>query len=373
MYPRTAAFDAAMMDSHVMISVCEIRDPSSNNQLLQTFNIVDGDVTVDVSAQASRRTADLNLVDPTGTLIADGLGDLLAPETNEIWLYRGIKYPDGTQEVINLGVFVITDFIMDDSGSGLLIRLSLADRAHTVSAHPTIIDQTFPSGTLYVSAITALIRAAIPTVNINVPLAIPDTMGSVFFETGTDPWKAVNDLSDSIGCEIFFDVYGTCVIRKIPDFTAASPQWTFAEGLNSTVLYFNKQLTSSEFANHVIVLGQSPNGSVPVRAEIADTTSASFTAISGRYGDRSVTIKDSSIKDYGTAIVRAFGELQKRLGFAESVYISCIVFPVFEVYDVVSLVRTRAKINGTYSVAKISIPMTNDRPMYLTFQKRLVT
>jgi hypothetical protein len=374
MYPRTAAFDNAVVDDHVMCNLCEIRDPFNSNALLYTFNVTDGDVTVDDSSQGARRAADLNLVDPTqNVLIADGLGNLLSPATNEIWLYRGIVYPDGTRELINLGVFAIKTFILDDSGAGLLLRVSCEDRAYSVSNHPLNQDVTFPSGTAYVDAIVSLIRTALPSTAFNIAAQINDTMGTTFYETGSDPWKAAQNLADSIGCELFFDVYGSCILRKIPDLTNTASSWTFAEGTaTTTVLYFNRQLQDAEFSNHVIVIGQSPNAGAPVRAEYADTNPNSFTYIGGRYGDRSKTIKDSSIKDASTAAARAFGEYQQRLGLAELVYISCIVHPVFELNDVVTLVRTRAKINGNYSVGKISIPLTNDRPMYLTMHKRLV-
>jgi hypothetical protein len=373
MYPRSAAFDDAVQNSHVMATLCELRDPANGDALLATFDITDGNITVDDDSQSSRRTADLNLVDPTGELIMDELGDLLSPATNEVWLYRGIKFPNGTTELINQGVFPITKHIVDDSGAGLQIRLSLVDRAHTVAVHTLIRDTSFPSGTQYVGAITALIQTAMPSVVFNIQGSISDTMGGTFYETGDDPWKAATQLAVSIGCELFFDTSGNCVLRRIPDIAAQDPLWTFAEGIDSTVLYFNKQVDDDNFANHVIVIGQSPNGTTPVRGEWSDTNTSSPTWIGGRYGDRAVAIKDSSIKDGPTAGSRAFAEFQLRSGLSELTYISCIVHPVFELLDVVELSRVRAKISGNYSVNKISVPMTNDRPMYLTMQKRLVT
>lgn len=357
-----------MQQSHKMGLLLEVRS-SVDTTLLQTILATDGDVTIADDGQSARRTVDINM-EATQSLVVDSLGDLLAPATNEIYIYRGIIYPDGTKELIPLGVFTVTNFILDDSGQGYQIRLSMADRVHRIQASPLFDSVSFAGGTTYVAAIQSIISGALPS-TIFLFDQVPNVMGTTSYEAGTDRWKIAQDFAASIGCSLYFDIYGRCVLKIIPDYASQAAGWVFQEGTNSTFLYVNKQVSDTDFFNDIVVIGQSPDNTTPVRVEAADTNPGSPTNIASQYGRRVKVIKDSSIKDTSTAAARAQGELQKSLGFGEQVYISAIVFPVFELGDVVTMVRAASKLSANYTIEKISYPLTNDRPMYLTFQKRL--
>ena len=91
--------------------------------------VVDGSVTLDANA-ATRGRCDLSIADDgtLGWIPTDSDSDL-APYSNEIRIERGVRYADGTTELVPLGVFRIENTGIDDSGAELAIALSGQDRS----------------------------------------------------------------------------------------------------------------------------------------------------------------------------------------------------------------------------------------------------
>ena len=95
MYPSSAAFKAAVRTNHIVVSKAEVW---ASDQKLQEINISDGNVKID-SGSAVRRTCEVTLVTSreSNNLVPDNDFDLLTPFGNELRLFRGVQYVDGTE------------------------------------------------------------------------------------------------------------------------------------------------------------------------------------------------------------------------------------------------------------------------------------
>lgn len=368
MYPRTSEFDTAYKNSHTVVTACEIY--SATGTYIQDLDIIDGNITID-DDQENRRTATLQVTDPYGDLVPGELGDLLAPRTNEIKLYRGIKFPDGTSELLPCGVFGIVGAAIDDSGQGLHMGLDLADRAYDADVHKFTTETQIAEGTPVHDAVQQLVAMGRTSTVFDIQ-PITGLTPVLSYKTGDSPWNAAFNLADRAGAEVFFDPDGICVIRPLPNFSTVEPVWTFEEGEDATILYVNKRITAEGFFNHIIVIGDSPNNSIPVRAEAYDDGLNSPTSIHGQQGDVVKVIRDDKIADIGTASALAEAELQKSVGLGELVRFNALVHPAVEIYDVIALKRLDSKLDGNYVMDKITVPMTLDRPMDVSCRRKLI-
>jgi hypothetical protein len=367
MYPRSPNFDAAYIDSHVALMKAEIWHTGGWKVI--DLDIVGGQITVD--DVAIRRTADVDLTDTTGELVPDDMRDLLAPRSHEIRLFRGIRMYDGTEELLPVGVYTITDDHIDDSGDGLHISLSLCDRAYRIARDYLTFDWVIGEGTNYISAIQQIINRSVPFA----PMDLTPTSHLsplIIYEVGQDPWAAARELASNCGQEIYFDPNGVCTSRPIPNYTAQTPVWNFEEGEDCTMLYINRRLTEQDSVNHVIVIGETADDAPPVRGEVFDDNPSSPTYVHGDWGRVVEVVRTSSVTTNEAAASMAQGIFQKRLGVSDLIRLNALVHPAFEIGDVVTASRETSKVDGRFVVDKISIPMTAMRPMDLSMRRRVL-
>jgi len=374
MYPRSAAFDAAVIDSHVIATKCEVY---SGGSLVQELLISDGNINVEYQSNIRRRCT-IDLMDYDGTLTPASASGLLSPLTgNEIRLYRGITLSTGP-ELIPQGVFGISDFDLDDSGENLGIRIEAFDRSRKVSRAKLTQDYDIPAGTNYGTAIQNLISSRVSGLTYNF-VSTPYTTPHIVLVTGDDPWEQASKMAQSIGMDLYFDVSGNCVLAPVMVGTTAV--WSYTEGPNAMFLYVHKRYTDEEKFNHIIVTGESSSNTAPVRGEAIDdigTTTASVyyindsssaTLASGPYGDVVNIVRDSSVTTVAQARDSAQAILQKILGTAENLQLLNIVHPAHDVLDVIYVSRADSKVNDLYVIDKLTLPMSPGRGMDLEVRR----
>lgn len=154
MFPTTANFRTAISTNHTVISKAEVW---ATDQKLSEIDIESGAVEISTS-NAIRRSCKVNLItDRTNNnLVPDNQFDLLNPFGNELRLYRGVRFADGTNEYVPLGVFVITDVTISDTNDGVSIEVSGEDRSLIISRNKWTAPYQLVTGTLE-SSITALL------------------------------------------------------------------------------------------------------------------------------------------------------------------------------------------------------------------------
>lgn len=419
MYPQSTKFNNALLYSHKATVRVEVYDGIGGKLIYSTKNLdlqgglLDGEVSIQDSA--IRRRVNLKLIDPIGgkapdtsyTIIYDSQGaevnydanidydspiffdgfiqgsvtvvtppaqtaleDIFQPYGNEVRIYRGIQFVDGKIEEIPLGVFGISQASIDDSGSSLIVTVDAFDRARAVSRATLVQDYYIEYGTPFTVAIQRLINNQVPRLDYNF-VSMSYATPELVVPTGADPWKVAQQMAAAIGCEIFFDVVGTCTLRTIPDYSISPITWSYKEGAEAILLYTNKLLTSDNTYNYYIVTGENSGNVVPIRGDAFDDNPASITYWKGKYGTvPAPVVSTKMVQNQSQALQAARGLLQKSIGKAERIHFNALVNPGHEIGDVVEIVRQKSKIDNRYVIGQLSIPLSKDRAMDIVSRVR---
>lgn len=331
--------------------------------------LLDGEVNISPSAPRRRLTA--RFIDPTGLLTPTTAADIFTVYGPEVRPFRGIRFPDGTIEDVPLGVFGISDVEIDDAGAGTQISITAYDRSRKVSRAKPVQDFVVAAGTNFATGIQAVISNAVLGLTFSF-ITTPYTTPQVIVKVGDDPWKVAEDMATSIGCDLFFDVAGICVLQPRVNFTAGAPVWNYSEGDDAIILYANKRLTDDKAYNYYIVTGDNSSNTSTVRADASDINPFSATYIYGPYGLVTAPVTSSKlIVTNAQAFVAAYGMLYKTIGFSHMIHFNAIPIAAHDIGDVVQITRAKSKINAQYILDQLSVPLTKDRA--LDAQTRLLT
>lgn len=329
-------------------------------------NLLDGEVGIR-SGFGVRRNLNCRLIDTTGELTAvaslTASDQILHPWGREIRAYRSLYLADGSIEQIPLGVFGISGVEISDGGTGVQIAVQAYDRSRLVADSRLIQDYVIVAGTKYTEAIKELILRQVPQVKTNF-IDLPYTTPVITIKAGEDPWAAAQKMASSIGCELFFNVVGECILRVIPNYDAIDVDWVYAEGPDATLLSTNKRLTSDGAFNYYIFTGEGSSNTAPVRGDAYDDNPQSATYWKGPYGTRPAPVERSKlITTTEQANAAASGALNRSIGYSERVHFNAIVNAAHDVGDVVQITRAKSKINGRYILEQLSVPLSHNRAM----------
>jgi hypothetical protein len=353
----TAAFAAALVNSHRVSTLGEVSIGPPYAGLLYTgLDIITGDIKIDRNA-AIRRSCEATLVDRTGELTPTTAADLLSPLTgNEITLYRGIEYADGSVERVQLGVFGISDAEVSDTPQGVTIKLTGYDRARKVQRASLTDTFSIPSGTNYVTAIHDLIDAGVSGLTYSTS-STSYTTPNIVYGVGDDRWARAQELAAAIGFELYFDNVGVVQIQPILNPQSVPLSWTYDEGVSATVTQLNRKWSDADVYNHYIVLAEGTGVTTPARGEATDTDSSSPTYINGPYGDVVSIVSSPLVTTSGQATDMATSLLYKSLGSADSLTFDAIVNPAHLVGDAIRVNRARLGLATDYIIDSLTIPL----------------
>lgn len=297
MWPVSDRFLEALTTSHTIVSEADVwRD---GGLVYSGLPIVSGSVKVDEGSRV-RRTLTLAVGDPSLSPIdADSL---LAPVGTELHVRSGIRFFDGSTELVPVGVFRVQNVDVPDWGGQVTVQGS--DRTSALADDRFIIPRNTAAGTKVVAEITALVLATIPD-------------AEVFDETGADDvlaaaatWdrnrdEAVETLAASIGAEAFFNAAGQFIIRPIPqvpaDIQVGDEDWAVASGDGGVLVQAGVSMSREGVYNGVAVVGQAVdglNGPPSALAVVADGTYA----WGGAFGHKPIFYTSSLIFSYDQAL-----------------------------------------------------------------------
>ncbi len=371
MRPASAAFRAAIRESHTAVVVVEVlRDgevvEGGTLTAYPTATAISGTVTLD-SRAASRGRFELVVVDD-GTLgmVPTVATSLLAPYGNEVRIRRGLVLPTGTIEVVSLGIFRIDRANVEDTPDGLRIALDGLDRSATVADARFEEPSEIAAGTLVEDAILSLDRRAIPGVVYSFPGVTFETP-LVRCEEGGDPWKVAQDLATACGLDLHFDGDGVLVLVPEP---SGDPVTTLAEGPGGVLLTAAIGWTRDGIYNAVIATGENASLAVPARGVARDLDPMSPTYYYGRFGPKPEFYASPFIVTDDQALAAATARLQRQLGTTQGVNFGTIVDPSLEPGDVAQITRLRAGIDQANIIDTLTIPLGVDQPMTGTTRAR---
>ena len=355
MYPTTGAFKTAIASDHTVIAKAEVWN---DDRKLLDLDIDDGKVTVNFR-NVSRRTCEIHIVTTrdADNLVPDTGFDYLAPFGNLLKIYRGVRYTDGTDEYVPLGVFVITEVKVSDKNEGVEIVVSGEDKSLIVSRNKWTSTYQMVSGTLEAS-LTALLQNRYPDVEINFPTTNV-TVNQVVLgaDRGVDPWKDAVYLAELVGYDLFFDVNGVCVMKQFPTLDAATVVATYKEGNGTTITSLDRTISTKETYNGVIYTIEGSQVTTPIRVEAWDEDSTSPTYRYGVFGSVPTFITTSLIGTSADAIKAATLLLNTYIGAQEQITFKSMVDPSLDVNDVIYVKSEGAKVDRTVIIDQMDIPL----------------
>lgn len=364
MYPMSTAMQAALKHSHTVATRVELSAAP-----LHTVYVTDGEVSVDGTA-AVRRRCTLTMVDPEGTLTPANASAVLAPFGNELKLWRGVQFPDGSEELVPLGVFVITQVTISDGIDGTTLQVEGLDRSIKVQRARFLSPYVIQAGANYGTAIRDAIASRNPWASFDFQPVTQTTPQLILGEqVDHDPWKETQAMAASIGCELYFDANGICTLRQVS--TASTASWTYTEGREATLLGLSRKLTAEGTYNHVIVTGESASGP-PVKGEAKDVTPGSPTNVNSAYGDVPYFYASPLVVTQAQATQAAEAILTRVMGRTELVEFPAIVNPGHEAGDVVQITRAASKVADLFIIDTFTIPLNPRGTMKATTRKRQV-
>ncbi|MDX2575899.1 DUF5047 domain-containing protein [Streptomyces scabiei] len=298
MYAVTPKFLASLTTSHQM--VVKVDAYFDGELTVPNLPITDGSVTVDRGSKV-RRSLSLTVGD-VAYLPWDAT-DPLAVYGQELRVQRGIRFPDGSEELVPLGQFRINE----PSGDVHTGPVTLTGQ----SAESAVIDDIFmvPTSTRgygsCVQAIEFLIRQTLPDapiVNLTSDSRNP-VCPVATWDVGGDRWDAVVQVATAMRAQIFVDAIGRFVLMDLPDPLTSPVVWDIAEGEGGTLVSASRQMSRTGVCNAVVVSAEnSSSTAAPVSAVAYDDDPSSPTRWGGPFG--------RAPKSYTSPFVTTLGDAQ---------------------------------------------------------------
>jgi hypothetical protein len=291
----------------------------------------------------------MSIVDEDGTL-TPGQGattGLLTPYGVELFVYRGVEYGPGDQELVPVGVFVITQVTVTEDENGQVISLQGSDRSIRVSRNKFLDPFQIANGTTLEDGLTSLLRDRYSDVETDFPatgVTLPDVV--IEAQSGGDPWAAAVSIAEAFGYDLAFDADGVARMKVIPDVTIDDPVETYQDGAEAVLTTLTRTFDSSRAYNGVVVTSESTRTDVPFRVIAFDENPNSLTYRFGDFGEVPFFYTSSLITTVDQAAVTAAALLRKATGQSEAVEWAQIVNPAHDVLDVIRVKRDTVNLAG---------------------------
>lgn len=325
--------------------------------------VVSGKVSLD--SVAVRRSADVELVDPHGTLTPAKATDLLAPRGTELRLSRGLQLADRTWEYVPLGVLGVADPEVESQSGRTRISLSAHDRVDAVRLRRFVAPYVIGAGTPTHSAISGIITQMLGPSQLQRIERTGATTPALVYEALSDPWDAVRDLARADALVAFFDPVGTfAVTRDVPTRTGVR----YEPGPASTFRKVKRSMTSETTYTGVRVSIEHPD-LPPVVVLVWDDDPTSPTYYLGPLGPRPYGFSSPAITTEAQAIAVAQTILARVTRMPQEAELETVGHPGHEVGDIVEVVDPATKTSGEWEVTGGSIPL---RPGPITWKLREV-
>lgn len=354
MRARSPDFDPAVRTSHVLAVQCDVL---YNRVPVRTgLRLTAGEVTLDRTA-AQRGRCQVTLAEPLE--LPTTTGGILTPYGYELAIGRGVRYPSGVRETIPLGVFPIQTSALD--GVTLLTTIGALDRSQLVADARLEDDYGVAAGTNYGTAIQALIAAGVPGLTYQF-VATAYTTPALVFAAQANRWDMARDMATSIGCELYFDGTGVCVLRAEPTFSAV-PAWTLSDGVAGLLTAAALTMDRAPAYNRVIATGENTGVASVPRGVWTDTDPSSPTFYDGGFGHKPRFFASAFITTPAQAASAAasIGTAQK--GVARSLSLGAVPQPALEPGDLVLIQREALGVNEIHALDSITYGLTADGPM----------
>jgi hypothetical protein len=357
---RTAAFDAAVVDSHTRVArVALLAADLSVDDILEpeTGYAIDGSVGMNPDRG---RTCQLSFANPAGLWTPASAADPLYPN-RLLRLERGIMVASAP-EYVTLGTFVIDRPVVNVDAAGATLTLTAQDRVKFALRSRWTKPTTYPKG----MGVADVVQAIAQDAGMGRDLYRLNDGGKALaaartFDVGIDRWPSIVALARDYALQVYADADGYLVLEPAPSIDAMpAPAWRYAGGDDAMMLGVTKDWNDDRLFNHALVSGEGADLR-PVSAEARDLNPASPAYNppdgSGPIGDRLYTYTSALIRTKAQAQEVADALLPTITLIEEAVSVPAIVHPALEVGDVVGITEPLSRTDDDYWIDNLTIPL----------------
>lgn len=353
MFNVSARFLDALRSSHT--AVVNVDAYVGSTLVAANLPITGGSVVVDAGSAVRRQlnlsVADLSLL-PTNP-------DLSAPFGLEIRASRGIRFADGTTEMVPLGTFRID---VSHRAAGGIVEASGPDRAKAIMDAKFLSPSVSTLGATVVAEMTRLVQEVLATVTVT-NIDVDPTLITPYLVWSSERWAAAQDLATANGAQLFFAPDGSLTMRKIPSITSPVA-WFVNAGADGVLITYSKAVTREETYNGVVAMGERADGVSPARAVALDTDPASPTLWGGPFGKVPFFFTSPIITTPAGAQRAADGLLAIKRALGRSVSLTSICNPALDAGDVIGVQLPDGTLER-YLVDRLTVPLDPRSPLII--------
>jgi hypothetical protein len=337
MYPTSETFKRRIRQGGRRKTVVDVY---YNGQLVKAdLPVESGSIRVDRNAGV-RRSGSITV--PDKSLIPVFLNDVLSPYGTEIKIRQGIVYPNGEEELVPLGVFVLDTTSWDES-EGPIPSIEFYDRS-------IILERAQIGNVWDFSGFTA--QKAILKIIVNL---FPEYFDELSFEDGLNnyripggtaydsgnTWTIAQEIARGMGGEIYFDLDGLPVVKKLPHFDRstldAEAVWTFDVGEDGVLQTADRSITREGTYNRIFVKGRAnENGHFP-RADVRNNDADSPLRVNGPFRGQGFTIQDDKLTTTAQCSRVGLQKLAELCRLSRTLSFTAIPNPAIQEGDIVLL------------------------------------
>lgn len=352
---------ATLARSHQLATLIQVLDPVTGEVAATLDTVHNGEITLDANANIRGRM-DLELTEGAGReLIPFRPTDLLTPYGTEIRVARGARFPDGTAEVVSLGIFRLRQVDSSDTGDSLTIRLTGMDRWSRITDARFERTWVIPKNTNRITAILQTVQDIWPDVPYDLP-STTMTTPQLMAERGDDRGDFIRDIAVGMGLELYFDGMGVLRAQPIAS-TTDQERWSLVEGQGGLLLEANRSWDAERVYNKVIASGEPIDDSPVVCAQVWDDNPNSPTYFHGPFGQRPRFYVSGMLQTQQQALAAAAGILAKAVGTSQKIDFGSIVNPAIEPGTVARIRRGRLGLDEKHVIDTVRIPLSATEPM----------
>jgi hypothetical protein len=334
----------SLVYSHRLRSQVDSLDPGGLVPRALNIPFEGGTIDVDASRRI-RRVLNLQVADPVWLPLNPG--DPLDPYSARLRATQGIEWPDGSFEMVPVGVFRV------ESVEGDGIRGPVDVVAHSLEA--IVIDDRFESprqgaGVSCIALIQALILESNPAAEFIVTATNDASVPPTTWDE--DRWGAIEELATAIGAEVYCDAAGRYVIADVVDPTTAIPDYVISVGEQGTLKRVSRGFHREGVYNAVVVRSSATTNTAPIQQVARDTDPSSPTRYGGPFAKVPRFWSSPLITTDAQALLAAQTILSKSLGMARAISVEALPDPTLEAGKAVRVITDLSRPLGEVHVVE---------------------
>lgn len=258
----------------------------------------------------------------------------------------------------------LSDSIQDDEGMPGVIKVTGRDYTKRCMKSKFAKATTFAK-TLLIEDVIRSVASNAGIRKFDLPVTNVALGKDMTWERDTERWQVMQDIAEAHNYELYFNAEGYLTMRKFRDPSTSAPTLLLRTGPGGNLISRGAKTSDGELFNHVTVVGESSDSSVPLifgEAINNDPNSPSRVGSetdTGGIGDRVKNITSSVItsslqaQELAEALLAVSGLEEFELNF------SVVLFPWIEPGDIVEMVESDSTYWGPsrYLISSISLPL----------------